>query len=85
MAKKFCFANTTTTTMPCPIYVPMLNSLEGGFIRNGCITCPYHGAEFDLRDGYVKAPPAFEAIKTYPVKTYQDTISICAMPITDNL
>ncbi len=32
--------------------------LEGGSIRDGCITCPYHGAEFCLKDGSVQAPPA---------------------------
>ena len=55
-------------------------SLEGGLIRNACITCPYHGAEFDLRDGSVQAPPAFEAIRTYPVQVENDTISICSTP-----
>ena len=51
-------------------------SLEGGDIYNGCITCPYHGAEFDLKDGSVLAPPAFEPIKTYAVKVEDNTISI---------
>lgn len=51
-------------------------ALEGGTIHNGCITCPYHGAEFSLKTGDVLAPPAYEGIKTYPVKTDEDTISI---------
>ncbi len=51
-------------------------TLEGGFITNGCITCPYHGAEFDLSDGSVLAPPAFEPLKTYPVRIEEDTIAI---------
>ena len=55
-------------------------SLEGGFLREGCITCPYHGAEFLLEDGSVQAPPAYEPIKTYPVKVENDTIAICAIP-----
>ena len=55
-------------------------SLEGGMIRDGCITCPYHGAEFDLKDGSVQAPPAFEPIKTYPLKVEDDTIAICSTP-----
>lgn len=41
--------------------------LEGGDLNEGCITCPYHGAEFRLSDGAVLAPPAFEPIATYPV------------------
>lgn len=51
-------------------------SLEGGMLRNGCITCPYHGAEFSLIDGSVQAPPAFEPIKTYPLKIDNDTIAL---------
>ncbi len=50
--------------------------LEGGTIANGCITCPYHGAEFSLQTGEVLAPPAYESIKTYPVRTDEVTISI---------
>ena len=51
-------------------------SLEGGHLINGCITCPYHGAEFSLKDGSVQAPPAFEAIKTYPLKLIDNTIAV---------
>jgi len=51
-------------------------TLEGGTIAAGCITCPYHGAEFRLSDGEVTAPPAFEPIKTYPLKVEDDTIAI---------
>lgn len=51
-------------------------TLEGGAISNGCITCPYHGAEFNLKTGEVMAPPAWEAIRTYPVKIENDTIAI---------
>ena len=55
-------------------------ALEGGMLQNGCITCPYHGAEFDLKDGSVQAPPAFEPIRTFPVKVENDTIAICTNP-----
>ncbi len=51
-------------------------ALEGGTLHDGCITCPYHGAEFALVDGSVRAPPAFEPIKTYPVKIENGTIAI---------
>jgi 3-phenylpropionate/trans-cinnamate dioxygenase ferredoxin subunit len=51
-------------------------TLEGGTLHNGCITCPYHGAEFALSDGSVQAPPAYEPIKTYPVKVENDTIAL---------
>lgn len=57
-------------------------SLEGGDLRNGCITCPYHGAEFALKDGAAVTPPAYEPIKTYPVRVNDDaTISVSATPL----
>jgi len=53
-------------------------TLEGGSIRNNCITCPYHGAEFSIIDGAVLAAPAFEPIRIYPLKVTDDeTIAIC--------
>ena len=50
--------------------------LEGGDLRDGCITCPYHGAEFRLSDGAVLAPPAFEPIATYPVRITDRLIQV---------
>jgi len=55
-------------------------TLEGGTMENGCITCPYHGAEFCLKDGAVTAPPAWERIKVYPLKVEEGNISICSTP-----
>lgn len=50
--------------------------LEGGTINDGCITCPYHGAEFDIATGEAKAPPAWEAVSTYPVKVENNVIAV---------
>ena len=52
-------------------------ALEGGMLHDGCITCPYHGAEFSLVDGAVLAPPAYEPINTYKIKIENNTIAIC--------
>jgi 3-phenylpropionate/trans-cinnamate dioxygenase ferredoxin subunit len=54
-------------------------SLEGGSLHNGCITCPYHGAEFSLTTGEALAAPAHEPIKTYPVRVADGVISVCAV------
>ncbi|MFT4721894.1 MAG: 3-phenylpropionate/trans-cinnamate dioxygenase ferredoxin subunit [Candidatus Azotimanducaceae bacterium] len=54
-------------------------SLEGGSLHNGCITCPYHGAEFSLTTGEALAAPAYEPIKTYPVRVADGVISVCAV------
>lgn len=51
-------------------------TLEGGTITNACITCPYHGAEFNLKTGEAMSAPAFESIKTYPVRLEDNTIAI---------
>jgi 3-phenylpropionate/trans-cinnamate dioxygenase ferredoxin subunit len=50
--------------------------LEGGDLHNGCITCPYHGAEFRLSDGEVLAPPAWEPLKTYAVTVSEQLIQV---------
>jgi 3-phenylpropionate/trans-cinnamate dioxygenase ferredoxin component len=51
-------------------------AMEGGMLENGCITCPYHGAEFKLSNGEVMAPPAWQDLKSYPVKIIDDTVAI---------
>ena len=42
--------------------------LHDGHIEGNVITCAYHGAKFDLETGDVLALPAFEPIRTYPVR-----------------
>lgn len=48
---------------------PLCEGDLAGFI----ITCPFHGAQFDVRDGRVMAGPATQALKTYRV-SLQDGI-----------
>ena len=50
--------------------------LEGGTMQDGCITCPFHGAEFKLSDGSVQAAPAWEPILSYPVLVENDNIAV---------
>lgn len=42
--------------------------LSDGYIEDGCIECPLHQARFDIATGEVRAAPALEPIKTFPVK-----------------
>lgn len=58
-------------------------TLEGGTLANGCITCPYHGAEFRLKDGAVEAPPAWEPIKVYPVEVEDGVIKVAVNGLQD--
>ena len=50
--------------------------LCGGQIIGNFISCPVHGAVFDLSDGSVQAPPAFEALETFEVKIEDTLISV---------
>jgi 3-phenylpropionate/trans-cinnamate dioxygenase ferredoxin subunit len=50
--------------------------LCGGQIVGNFISCPVHGAVFDLSDGSVQAPPAFEDLETFEVKIEDTLISV---------
>jgi nitrite reductase/ring-hydroxylating ferredoxin subunit/uncharacterized membrane protein len=43
-------------------------SLAGGVVICGTVQCPWHGSQFDVRTGEVKAGPAKERIPTYRVE-----------------
>jgi uncharacterized membrane protein/nitrite reductase/ring-hydroxylating ferredoxin subunit len=43
-------------------------SLAGGTLMCGQVHCPWHGSQFDVGSGTVKAGPAEEGIHTYPVE-----------------
>lgn len=44
-------------------------SLAGGSVICGTVQCPWHGSQFDLHTGAVKAGPAEKNIQTYVVST----------------
>ncbi len=41
--------------------------LSEGRLRGYGITCPLHGASFDVRDGSHSGPPAWEGVASHPV------------------
>jgi nitrite reductase/ring-hydroxylating ferredoxin subunit/uncharacterized membrane protein len=41
--------------------------LSDGVLVCGTVQCPWHGSQFDVRTGAVKAGPAVQAIRTYAV------------------
>ncbi|WP_454797293.1 Rieske (2Fe-2S) protein [Novosphingobium lindaniclasticum] len=53
-------------------------TLECGRLRNGWISCPVHGARFDLETGDPINPPATMPIQTYEVRIVGDTIEVLA-------
>lgn len=42
--------------------------LASGELKGCEITCPRHGARFDVRSGQVTAPPAYEAVAVFAVR-----------------
>lgn len=51
-------------------------TLECGRLRNGWISCPVHGARFDLETGDPMNPPATMPIETYEVRVDGDSIAV---------
>jgi 3-phenylpropionate/trans-cinnamate dioxygenase ferredoxin subunit len=54
---------------------------QGGALCEGdraenTVTCPLHGAEFDLDTGKPVSPPATEAVTTYEVRVVKDAIEV---------
>jgi nitrite reductase/ring-hydroxylating ferredoxin subunit len=41
--------------------------LSEGAVVDGCVVCPWHGAQFDLATGQVMTPPAVEDVRSYEV------------------
>jgi 3-phenylpropionate/trans-cinnamate dioxygenase ferredoxin subunit len=50
--------------------------LTEGEFAEGCITCPRHGARFDVATGAALCMPATEPVRTFPVETRPDGIFI---------
>lgn len=52
------------------------SALEGGRIRNCFISCPLHGARFDLRDGSTKGQLTQVPLKTFPVRVVDGQVEV---------
>ena len=52
-------------------------SIAFGPVENGCIACPWHYAEFDLRTGAVLSGPSPRGIRTYKVREADGEVEIC--------
>lgn len=50
--------------------------LAEGEIWGHQVTCPLHGATFDIRTGEVLTPPAYEAVATYRVRVTGTDIEV---------
>ena len=50
--------------------------LECGRVRAGWISCPAHGARFDLATGRAMNPPAKDPIETFAVRIVGEAIEV---------
>lgn len=50
--------------------------LSEGDLEGHILTCPWHGAQFDIRNGKVVRGPARQDIPTYPVKVEGESVFI---------
>jgi nitrite reductase/ring-hydroxylating ferredoxin subunit/uncharacterized membrane protein len=53
-------------------------SLAGGVMIGGVVQCPWHGSQFDCRQGSVKAGPAEAPIQTYSVREAEGVVMLAA-------
>lgn len=51
-------------------------SLAEGSVEGGTVTCPWHGAQFDLKTGKNLSMPAPTPVQSYTLKIEGDTIKI---------
>jgi len=50
--------------------------LSEGQLNGSQVTCPWHGAIFDVTTGHVQRPPARKDVGSYPVRVEGDDIEI---------
>jgi len=50
--------------------------LCGGYIQGTLISCPLHGAVFDLKTGEAMSPPAYEDIETFEIEIDGTSINL---------
>ncbi|MFQ5946036.1 MAG: Rieske (2Fe-2S) protein [Anaerolineae bacterium] len=50
--------------------------LSEGFLEDGLVECPWHGARFELATGRVVRPPAAQDVRTYPTRRHDSEILV---------
>lgn len=50
--------------------------LASGTCEGDVIVCPRHGARFSIKTGAVLAPPAYEAVATFPVRVENGIVQV---------
>jgi len=50
--------------------------LASGSCEGDVVVCPRHGARFSIKTGAVLAPPAYEAVATFPVRVENGMVQV---------
>lgn len=50
--------------------------LSEGSLSGDEVTCPIHGAQFNVKTGEVTAAPAQQGVKTFPVRVTGDDVEV---------
>lgn len=50
--------------------------LSDGWLEDGCVICPWHGAQFDLQTGEPVTPPAVTGVQIYQLRVENDTLQL---------
>jgi nitrite reductase/ring-hydroxylating ferredoxin subunit len=51
-------------------------SLAEGHVEGAIVTCPWHGATFDITNGQVLTGPAYDKVRSYSVRVEGEDIMI---------
>jgi 3-phenylpropionate/trans-cinnamate dioxygenase ferredoxin component len=51
-------------------------TLDGGELEGDEFLCPWHGARFCIKTGNATRPPAYENIKTFPIRLVNGVIQV---------
>ena len=52
--------------------------LSDGYVEDGCVECPLHQAQFDLRTGEARCAPETRPIRLYPVRVEGEDVLVDA-------
>ena len=51
-------------------------SLSQGMILGSEVSCPWHGARFDIKTGAVQCPPAQQGVRSFPVRLSGNDVEV---------
>lgn len=50
--------------------------LSAGLVADEVVTCPWHGARYNIKTGAVLSPPAPQGVKSFPVRVTGNDVEV---------